>query len=367
MLPARDTCTCRSHRACVLGSDGAQQNQTTNQTMRVLVPAGISDALANLTSVYALTTGINIEFPRIASIGSYTQVCLTTHMQAAQGHHAMAARPRPASQTDKGAVLRPTLPLGAQARAQSIGNPSRRNVTHEVWMVTPSAMGDGLASDAFMDITNLLPYGECWTPKRGAQDNHQSWLPPRWLWGRAAPATGHALTPQLPLTPCLARPVHRRRQQASVAGAAPSSAPSRPPLRVQGKPRLAFHMGGSYALGNGQAARVGALTLHCASCRRGPQVVAVPISAYTHSLYYRMDTFAKNNWTVPRTWRELAALALRINGTDNMWGFSGWWGPCGQLATNLIRCAGRGVQTAPAHSLADRAAVRGRGARRGAQ
>ncbi len=67
------------------------------------------------------------------------------------------------------------------------------------------------------------------------------------------------------------------------------------------------------------------------------QVIALPLSSDSHQLFYRMDTFRANSWTVPVTWHGLVELAQRINGTNNMYGFCGIWGPCGLLGTNLIK------------------------------
>ncbi len=53
----------------------------------------------------------------------------------------------------------PTAFAHPQARDLSIANPANRSVTHDAWMITPAAVGDGLASDAYMDLSQLVLYG----------------------------------------------------------------------------------------------------------------------------------------------------------------------------------------------------------------
>ncbi|KAJ9524921.1 hypothetical protein QJQ45_005883 [Haematococcus lacustris] len=71
--------------------------------------------LAPLTAMYQLTTGIPIQFDSIATLTQYATV-----------------------------------------RLRSISNPSVLNLTHEAWLVTASAMGDGLAAGAFADLSHLV-------------------------------------------------------------------------------------------------------------------------------------------------------------------------------------------------------------------
>ncbi len=66
-------------------------------------------------------------------------------------------------------------------------------------------------------------------------------------------------------------------------------------------------------------------------------MVSLPLSTYSFQLFYRIDTFKRNNWTVPQTWQELLEFSARINGTDGMWALSGGWGPCTLLGTNLVK------------------------------
>ncbi|GFH11058.1 guanylate cyclase domain-containing protein, partial [Haematococcus lacustris] len=49
-----------------------------------------------------------------------------------------------------------TLTQYATVRLRSISNPSVLNLTHEAWLVTASAMGDGLAVGAFADLSHLV-------------------------------------------------------------------------------------------------------------------------------------------------------------------------------------------------------------------
>ncbi len=43
-----------------------------------------------------------------------------------------------------------------QVRAASIANATNYNLTHEAWLVSPSSMGDGIATGAMKDITQLV-------------------------------------------------------------------------------------------------------------------------------------------------------------------------------------------------------------------
>ncbi len=79
------------------------------------------------------------------------------------------------------------------------------------------------------------------------------------------------------------------------------------------------------------------LLVRMRACHACVQVLALPLSSYSFQLFYRMDTFQANNWTVPVTWRGLVGMAQRINGTNNMYGFCGIWGLCGSLGTNLVK------------------------------
>ncbi|KAJ9525046.1 hypothetical protein QJQ45_017401 [Haematococcus lacustris] len=83
--------------------------------MRVLATSAAAARLAPLTAMYQLTTGIPIQFDSIATLTQYATV-----------------------------------------RLRSISNPSVLNLTHEAWLVTASAMGDGLAAGAFADLSHLI-------------------------------------------------------------------------------------------------------------------------------------------------------------------------------------------------------------------
>lgn len=48
------------------------------------------------------------------------------------------------------------------------------------------------------------------------------------------------------------------------------------------------------------------------------QVVALPISGFSFSLFYRIDTFRSNNWTLPVTWKGLIRMAGQINGAFSL-------------------------------------------------
>ncbi|GFH29741.1 uncharacterized protein HaLaN_28455, partial [Haematococcus lacustris] len=83
--------------------------------MRILANSAAAVRLAPLTAMYQLTTGIPIQFDSIATLTQYATV-----------------------------------------RLRSISNPSVLNLTHEAWLVTASAMGDGLAAGAFADLSHLV-------------------------------------------------------------------------------------------------------------------------------------------------------------------------------------------------------------------
>lgn len=43
-------------------------------------------------------------------------------------------------------------------RGTSLANFKNRSVTHDAWLITLSAVGDGMASEAFLDLTQLVLY-----------------------------------------------------------------------------------------------------------------------------------------------------------------------------------------------------------------
>ncbi|GFH28746.1 uncharacterized protein HaLaN_27288 [Haematococcus lacustris] len=88
---------------------------SSTKVMRVLATSAAAARLAPLTAMYQLTTGIPIQFDSIATLTQYATV-----------------------------------------RLRSISNPSVLNLTHEAWLVTASAMGDGLAAGAFADLSHLV-------------------------------------------------------------------------------------------------------------------------------------------------------------------------------------------------------------------
>ncbi len=150
----------------------------------------------------------------------------------------------------------------------------------DAWLITPSGVGDGIASGAFMDLSQLVLF-----------DQRLQW---------------------------------------------------------QGLINQMRSVGLVYGSKVGSQKTVMLCRLHTPSWRKTAcvraciracslQVIALPLSAYSFQLFYRMDTFQANNWTVPVTWRGLAGMAERINGTNDMYGFCGLWGPCGNLGINLFK------------------------------
>ncbi len=127
------------------------------QGMKFLLPSGVYSVINNLTSLYAKTTGIPIDYDPPLGLAAYGSVSAEYRMSivgptlkrlavavAVQVAHTLPSRER-----------------AVQARTLSISNPRNRSITHDAWMITPAAVGDGVASESFMDLSQLVLYGAC--------------------------------------------------------------------------------------------------------------------------------------------------------------------------------------------------------------